>query len=274
MSITVVILFAALTILSVFAILLHILGLYLLHKPNPLEVNQKLYLIQMSILEIMLVACQNITIYLKIFVNNSSYQGYASLITYAVGLSWNNIMIMLTVDRFLQVYLNIKYVLYVTERRTKIIIFFCYLVGICFGILLIALNLMFNIGPRIMHSYFYPIYGTIGVIIFSVTYLYIYKRIRVGRMPQKVQSTNHGKSRHRGIFVPFWIMVTFITFILVPSTIFVFAFDTPKYEKYTRYIWRLLWSIGFIADALIYIIFNKPIRKIFLRLIDTSINRE
>ena len=275
MNITSVILCSALTILSAFAILLHALGLYLLHKPNSLEVNQKLYLIQMSILEILLIVCQNITIYSKIFVKNTLFHEYASLISYAVGLSWNNVLIMLTFDRFLQVYLNIKYMLYITERKTKIIIFFCYLVGICFGLLLTVLNVMLYSGAGIMRSYFYPMYGTILVIIFLVTYLYIYKRIRVVRITQRVQSTNHRRNRQRrGIFVPFWIMFTFIIFILVPGTIFVFVFDTLKYEKYMPYIWRLFWSIGFISDALIYIIFNEPMRKIFLRLINTIIYKE
>ena len=176
MNITIVILSTSLTIFSGFAILLHVLGLYLLHKPNSLEVNQKLYLIQMSILEILLIVCQNITIYLKIFVKNTVFHEYASLVSYAVGLSWNNVLIMLTFDRFLQVYLNIKYVLYITERKTKIIIFFCYLVGICFGLLLIVLNVIIYSGAGIMHSYILPnVWYNFSYNIFSDIPIYLQK---------------------------------------------------------------------------------------------------
>ena len=267
MELTFVILLIAQTIFSVIAIILHGLGLYLLHRPNPIEVNQKLYLGNMSILEILMILFQNITIYLDTFNRNPVFQEYALWILFAVGFSWNNVLIMLTFDRFLQVYLNIKYTLYITERRTRCIIFSCYLIGIYFGLTLVLVNVLLHIGFWIARSCFYPMYGSLVVIMFAVTYLYIYKEIR--KMSHRVQSTNHRINRQRrGIFIPFWIILTYISSILIPGIAFAFAFDTLNSIRYMSYIWRFFWIVGFIADALIYTLFNEPIKKIFLRLIN------
>ena len=270
MEITLVILSIALIIFSVFAILVHILGLYLLRQPNPLEVNQKLYLTHMSILEISIVLCQNISISFSIFKRNSAFDEYAHLILYSVGFSWSNVLIMLTFDRFLQVYLNIKYGVYVKVSRTKIIIFFCYLVGICFCLLLIAVNIVFHISLRIVRSYFYPAYGVLVVLTFVATYLYIYKKIRIARTTERVQSTNHRIKRQRCTFVPFWIIFTYIILVLIPCTIFVLTPHNHQSEKYMPHVWRLFWIVSFITDALIYTLFNEPIKKVFVRFINKN----
>jgi hypothetical protein len=268
MSITIVILSIVLAIFSVISILLHVLGIYFLHQPNSLETNQTLYLIHMSILEISFVVWQNITIYVKVFVNNSAIHEYIHLSWCAVGFSWNNLLIMLTFDRFLQVYLNLTYGLYISERKAKIIILFSYLVGICFGLLLTVINIIHHTALNIVRLYFYPMYGAIVIIMFALTYGYIYNRIRRGRSSQRVQSTNHREHRQRrGIFAPFWIIVTYIISIVIPTATFILAYHTLKSEKYMPYIYRLFWVVNFTADALIYILFNESIKKKFLRLI-------
>ena len=260
------------TLLSIFPIIFHVIGIYLLKQPNQLEDNQKLYLIHMSIIEIMFSIIQFILLNLKVFLTDVIYFQYTSFISHAVGFSWSNVLIMLTFDRFLHVYLNIKYQLYVTKKITKLIILFSYLLGICFVVaILLCVNITFHDKRHILRVYLYPIYAVFLIAVFAFTYIYIYWRIRVGRATDRVQSRNHRQQsqQHKSSFVPFWILVTFILFIVVPSASYVLVehiFQVRHFESYMYQIVSTFWIVGFTSDALIYILFHQSIKKRFLRL--------
>ena len=262
-----VVLSVTLTILSIIAIGLHTLGIYLLRQPNSLQTNQKLYLTHLSILEILMVTTQNTALYLKLFVTNSMFYEYALFIMYAVGFTWNHVLIMLTFDRFLQVYLNIKYQVFVTKIKIKMIILFSYFLGIFLTLILLVVNIRFHNAHQITRLYIYLLYGALQVIMLVFAYVYIYCKIRVGRSSQRVQSANYQRhQRRRSTFVPFWIIATYILFIVIPGVAYVFSLNI-FHSNYMHYIWRMCWIIDFIADALIYIFLNESIKNKFLRLI-------
>ena len=97
------------TVVSLCPILIHMTGIYLLRQINSLEPTQKLYLIHMSAVEILFAFFQDVLLNLKTFAEDDTWFQYTSFASHIVGFWWCNIMIMLTVDRFLHVYLNIKY---------------------------------------------------------------------------------------------------------------------------------------------------------------------
>eukprot|EP00493_Phyllostaurus_siculus_P023707 UN24043 len=115
----------ATVVVSLFGLLVatvHIFALYLLHKTETLQSNQKLYLVHISALEVIIIALSLLTLYVNIWVNDTQVQEYSYLAMVSVTFPWMYILTMFTVDRFLQVYLNLKYCSYMTSRRRKFVI--------------------------------------------------------------------------------------------------------------------------------------------------------
>ena len=271
MSITVLLLDVINTLLSIFPIILHVIGIYLLRQLNSLQCNQKLYLIHISIIEILYCIIQCILLNLKVFLTDVIYFQYTSFISHAVGFSWSNVLIMLTFDRFLHVYLNIKYQLYVTKKITKLIILFSYLLGICVVAILMLIKINLREKVELLRIYVYSTYGVLFISVFAVAYIYIYSKVRAARSSRRVQSTNHHQqSQHSASFVPFWIMFTFILFIVIPNAVSVallHIFKVNQYDDIMYQVISLFWIIDFTTDALIYILFHESIKTKFLRLI-------
>lgn len=270
------------TILCIIPTVLHLFGIYWIQKSRHIDANQKHYISHISLLEIVIMICQNIFVYLKVYGYDVTYY-YVSLFSAAVGFVWNNILIMLTVDRFLQVYLNIKYVNHVTRAKTLISISMCYLLGICSVLILVLVNTNLHISHEIIRLYFYSFYAAVVCIVFGLTYLYIYYRIRVCRNADdalcKSQHSNLKDSQKkqqqpkRGTFIPFWIVFTYILFIVIPGIIYVVLFTVLKIEislgtkLMVYHIWRVCWLIAFTTDAMIYILSHERIRRKFVRLL-------
>ena len=81
----------------------HMFALYLLHKTETLQSNQKLYLVHISTLEVIIITLSLCTLYVNIWVNDTQVQEYSYLTMVSVTFPWMYILTMFTVDRFLQV---------------------------------------------------------------------------------------------------------------------------------------------------------------------------
>ena len=96
------------------------------------------------------------------------------------------IMILLTLDRFLAVYLNIKYELYCTRKKTIVLLLAAFLVANSFFAYVFVKNIL---NPwnyrRWLYLYVYPVFGFGFVIYACLVYLYIYKKIKKNKDQRK-----------------------------------------------------------------------------------------
>ena len=188
------------------------------------------------------------------------------------------IMTLIVVDRFLEIYLNIKYNVLWSSKKTKIVLFvglaICCLPFIPFTI--IELNNPFYIDD-ILYPYIYPVLESLFIIIFICSYFYVIRQIlRYRKNTKKLekQLSRNGRvvyhkqlnSRFK-LFVPTLIVVTFLLFMVAPNTLRSFAVmnlmsDTVGYD-----ISYFLIPVGFLADPIIYIFSLKAIRLTFGRIL-------
>lgn len=250
----------------------HTIGIWLLLKPNSFPTNQKIYLIQLSTSEILFLLAQNIILFMKVYhLDTTPYYEYMLLfLLCAVSLTWLYIMVAMTIDRHLQISLNIKYELYVTTKRTCCVSIICWFIASISFLGLSLLKYFNNTQSRvIVVSYVLPVHHVIIIIIFISTYSYIYYRIKKCRRRERLTVSLTTQTR-RTFLIPFLIVSILIVFVVLPEILHLFVVH-GKVEKVQESVLLLvsmfLFDLGSLVDALVYIMINKSIRLKFTRMV-------
>ena len=254
-------------IFGILPVLFHILGIYLLHKTNSIQENQILYLTNISVVEILFMICQNIPLALRLYeINILIFEYVAIAYLSMLRIPWYNIMMALTVDRLLEVFLNIRYSQYMTTKKTKVILFLCWFSGVIFFTIFALIKYNSNMDVfKVCYFYAMQIYNIFVIVIILTTYIYFYSRIRIARRIDARRSNGFSRSRQlrRRHFVPFWILSTFVLLYLLPSQIFwvkTFVNKRQKSDTGVMIIMMLIMDISGLADVLIYIFMNSSIK--------------
>ena len=266
--------FYVILIFDVLVILTHIMALRVLinKKQKRLKGNQKILLITLSVAELTY-AVINIGMVL------GSLQKFINLTDAFFTLNFVSgfwmywvIMTLITLDRFLEIYLNIKYSILCSFKKTKTVLI------IALAISFVLLVPAFQVKKETLISFgilfCYPILESFFIILASVTYLYIFKQVlRHRKRTMKVQKQLRRNNRvinrmHFGnrfkVFVPSLIIITFIFFMFVPNTISLFihkGFVKPEVQD----IVFILIPIGLVADPVIYIFNLEGIRRLSIK---------
>lgn len=290
------ILFFLHSLICVISIILHLIGIHLLHKTKSLSTNQTIHLMNISIVEIILSAIQGLFIFFR---GQMKSQIIFNIMALAVAPGWIISLMALTVDRFLEVKLNILYPVYVTQGVSKIPVFIEVLVGI--SVVLAIIFAKEHVKVELVHTLHKGLFPTMAgtmMTIFLFVYVYIYVKLRNSNrigpnhksevsqcnleqtfdhqtpsttntpVCQKSTETTKPPSKMH-FFIPFWIVVTYVLFFIFPECsvlimLYGYHFDLMKSSWFI--IPYLFFGIGWITDALIYILLKSTIRKHFLRL--------
>ena len=261
----------------------HILALVLLFrvKQNNVQGSQTILLIALCMTKLTFVVV-NFTEELCYIVKfqKAANALYVFLVA-SVSTMYVLIMFLITVDRFLVIYLNIKYDILWSPKKTIIVL----------SVLLIASSLLLTpsyvIGLKKVETigtlYIIPILEAIFIISASVIYFYIFKQILRNRrnMKQLQQQlkvnikTVYRAERHNQfkLLLPTMIIVTFVFFIVGANIVFLivqFKDLKPSLKK----ISMVLVPIGFMEDSLIYIFSLQSVRSIVRRTILPSFRRQ
>lgn len=181
------------------------------------------------------------------------------------------VMTLITIDRFMDIYLNIKYDIHWYAKSTKIALTAAFVVSLLSGIPAVIVGLEDPCKVfKFLSLYVYPVLEGIFVVIALFTYFYIIKQVqkhkKISRKIEKQLRENHiipfqkpSRNRFR-IYVPTLIIITFILFTIGPNVIKFFYFLNIIQNHYISHIAYLLIPVGFIADPLIYILNLKPVR--------------
>ena len=266
--------FYVILMFDVLVVLTHIMALRVLinKKQKRLKGNQKMLLITLSVAELTyavinigMVLCS-----LQKFINLTDAFFTLNFVS-GFWMYWV-IMTLITLDRFLEIYLNIKYSILCSSKKTKTVLIIALVIS--FLLLVPAFQVKKETLVSFGILFLYPILESFFIILASVTYLYIFKQVlRHRKRTMKVQKQLRRNNRvinrmHFGnrfkVFVPSLIIITFIFFMFVPNTISLFihkGFVKPEVQD----IVFILIPIGLVADPVIYIFNLKGIRRLSIK---------
>lgn len=174
-------------IVTTIPLVFHIIGLCFLipvrHKSNQLSLGtgiQYIYLVLISINNIM----DKSLILIKEINPGLSPWWFKFIFTLSSGgffVAYILIMTLLTVDRFLEVYLNIRYPTIWSKRKTKICLLVCYLISVTIVVCLLLTCHDSRQSLGVLTTYIWPICHGVFIVTASVTYGYVLIKIRANR---------------------------------------------------------------------------------------------
>ena len=269
--------------LDVSVIFLHLLALTLLFrlKQNNVKGNQKILIEALCATELtsaVMNILQRMSFALRLDGRTAVFFVFNST---TVTFMYIFVMTFIVVDRFLEIYLNIKYNVLWSSKKTKIVLFVglatCCLLFVPF--IIIELNNPFYIAS-ILYPYIYPVLESLFIIVFICSYFYIIRQVlRYRRNIKKLEKELSKNSRvvyHKQfynrfkLFVPTLIVVTFIIFMVAPNTLRSFSALKLINATVGYSISYFLIPFGFLADPIIYIFSLKTIRLAFRRILPSN----
>ena len=173
-------------ILSAVASLLHTIGFYVLwnvRQRNPYMATQRLYLMNLSIAENFhstFLGLYNV-FYL---IGHEDWGTYMFVLAAGGGFLWYmSILIMLTVDRFLTVYLNLRYLLVWNVKKTKFVLKLCFFFAFVANIFFLVYLDTYEKALRCYSIFVWFPIDNLFILVSIVTYIYILVRVlrRTGR---------------------------------------------------------------------------------------------
>ena len=194
------------------------------------------------------------------------------------------VMTFVTLDRLAEVKLHLKYPIYCTAKRTITILILAFSITVLLfvGLLIVYLidktNLM-NWYYLVLFYYLLTILQFIFLIIAFITYIYIFKKLHKNRLVSQkiIDELNKNPTQGRDskktqsnpkIFVPSFIILTFILFGIVPHYLYIglsWSY-TEGAETFFQLI-PVLYFIGWCLDPIIYIFSIKSIQQTIRRCI-------
>lgn len=260
------ILYYQLLILHCFSISLHCLGIFLLsHQIKKDRSHQVPIMMNLSVAEIFM-SIFDFTYNVMTrenFNNNIRTYVYTIQCTCFV-ISCFLILTVLTLDRFFEVYLNLKYPIYFTKGVVRICLAGCWAIGFSLGMALCVARYLYGTNTLdVIYRVLFPLFEIIFFTVAVMTYTYIYSKYRLllrNPVGNRNRSNAFGKPK---FFVPTLIIFTFFFFAIIPDQLHLFLFYIYDIgSKLLLNIILTLYVIGFICDAVIYIFFQRTTRQI------------
>ncbi|XP_057297588.1 uncharacterized protein LOC130628624 [Hydractinia symbiolongicarpus] len=292
--------FVVLITIFTLALILHLIGFFLLYNySGNISKTQKKLMLNLSITEIIL-SCLSImnTSFTHITLDTQSNSTanetlsqffvydmactVTSTVYFAVVLSYYYSMTFLTLDRLCEVYLNIRYSLYWSARKTKYLTLFMWVIIVVTAVGSTAYALQNKSYHKMEHFFYYIIYPTSSALFFLVgvpTYTYIIIILLRNERRNK-QSVHGSRIRHSSsssfsssfpvikldrILLPLLLMVTFILFLIVPHILIFNQVITTCVSTLLLEICHIMLGFGFMSDVVIYVLFSTSIRKKIIR---------
>ena len=258
------------------AVVLHVIGLNFISKiqTNSLcSPSQKIHLLTLCCTEI-LFSLSAITKRVVLIFNEKDI-----LPTYEIWHSgylnsfYISVMILLTIDRLLAVFLNIKYSVYCTAAKAKLGILFAFVKSVTISLVLTFFFEAPRETIRIVIFILSPVYNFTFIFIAFTTYSYMYVSIVRNRKKQSAitqnlrveqqQEQKRFKKIKRGFYFPTLLIITFFIFWVCPDLTYMYflKFGISKMPSLLQNILTLFYPIGLICDAFLYMFFPRSVRK-------------
>ena len=262
--------------LSVLTAISHIFGVAVLVRLRS-QLNQNFIIINLAITEI--IACLT-------YAALSMFQGiYYMFLIMVSGLAIRLLMMALVADRFLEIYLDIRYLITITKGRVFKFNCLVWVVSVAYGLSQSILTFVdsksgFKIPvdqAYLIHNYILGIADAIFMILATSVYSYFYYKIRANNSKDSSQRKDkEHKARCNSAFnfrIPFVIVCTYLIFNVTSNVVFQlhrYRMEGVSDGHCTPYslllnLGCLLRLSGYLSDAFVYIFMQKNIQKLFKR---------
>ena len=260
--------------LSFIASFLHCVGFWALwnvKQTNPYLITQRLYLLHLSLSENVHSLFLALHFILRIY-DQPKWANYAFICFGGGAFIWYlSIMIMLTIDRFLTVYLNVRYLVVWNVQKTKRVLIACFLIAFIFNIIFLVTLPTFTQALESLAIYAWFPVDNIFTLIAILTYIYIFRRVY--KPPKKgcdgksntIESRAYTVSRNNEAFATVVISGDPLSRSAKSSSLPKIAISKPKFPTRTFVIPLLLIStfivfIGFPDNTYFwYFILDKEV---------------
>ena len=253
----------------VFLLLLHIAGLILLFKARNDLPNQRLLTKNLAVAEISFCLSKIVTfsalLYHRSFWTSLLDNFLSCFSVTVIRLS----MLHIIIDRFIEIYFNIKYPLLMTSKRFLILIAANWAVSVISATIVTVLVAVTNCIELIFRVYLLLLLIFDMTILLSAitTYAHFYSRVlQIKRL--EVNSMGQSKESRLNLFrekfkQPCYIVMTYICFNLTSTVLmqtYNYAEERKKWLLYISY--QALMIFGLASDGIIYIFANRNVCKL------------
>lgn len=279
-------------ICRILPLLLHSVGFYLLYtKSTNINSSQRIYILNLSVSEMIMCLVSLIRTVIQAYKGTEDvFFQIFYILFYTYSVTYYVFMIFLTLDRLAEIYLNIKYSLYWSSKKTG------YLVGatwLATTLATMACLLYFHIARNAAYAmistsyviYFSPVTDFIFLAVAAVTYSYIIHKLRSrSRIMPGTTITRSGtrdieqsgisvdnttqKSRPRSarLLLPSLLILTFtLTVVLVDVVYFLMTIKVVPNIDTLVYVFGVAFYIGLMLDAICYVMLATTVGRQFLR---------
>ncbi|XP_057296282.1 melanocyte-stimulating hormone receptor-like [Hydractinia symbiolongicarpus] len=170
-------------------------------------------------------------------------------------------MCLITVDRFLCIYLHLKYNYIVTKTRLVKITVATWIVSALPGVPILVSGNIFPSAYSLIFAILNGIYVLITITIYAAIGCYFRRRRRSEFRGIRRIKTSFATSKQ--FIVPLLIVFTFIVFAALPKVIIIWLPFKTNLEIMVIFV-HLLLICGIIIDPLIYVFLNRQLRNIAL----------
>lgn len=253
----------------VIGLLLNAFGIYCLVKYKQCSNKHNVLLINLSLIEI--IKCTIYLIYLPIiYIHmrvNVIFHVVVQFLLEMTSIAFGLTLVLVLVDRFLCVFLHIKYKQKVTTFRLKVACLLSWFVGILAASPILILHRNLKVILNVYHLKVSPVISIFLLLLTICAYTYITYKIKVSRQCFHVpQSQQEQRTINKKQFIiPCIIIMSFILCVGVPNILhFASKSYGTEHADVINKIGELLWVINFTSDPVVYIFLNKNIRRIAL----------
>ena len=254
-------------------VLLHSTGCFLLWKTYKRSqvTTQKLLLFHLSISE-GLMNLNLVVIFAVHLCIDFRSESYKIIYTYIIHPMRSSlfyviffIMLFMTLDRLMAVVLNLKYQIYWRVTRTKKVLaaiwIFGLLLSVCFGVFPEFTPHRVYILILMIHIYLQLAFSILFVVTALLTYATIFWKYKMSRNSLEADPSNRNgqhQQQHSPMhfYIPVLIISTYVIFNATPFIILIFIDEVIAVD-----IAKILYSLGYMSDALIYIFLQPKVRK-------------
>ena len=264
--------------LDVVVILINISALVLLtySKKNNLRGSQRILLIALCETELVYSATDLVGYVFYVLNVREGLIALLSSNSTSVTFFYVTIMMLIPIDRFLEIHLNIKYNIHWSPNKTKIVLTaalaLCILLFIPLS--LVKLQKVYSL-QKILVFYINPLLQLIFIIVASFSYFYIIKqglrhRRNIRTLEQQLKKKKNTAARYMPvsnrfkIILPSLIIITFILF-MIGSNVIRILLSLNVISKVGSYVAYIFIPAGFVADPVIYIFSLKSMRQAIKR---------
>ena len=262
-------------------VLLHGLGLYTLLKVKINLLNQKILVTSLALVEFVLSLHQVVSHAVKLCGHWSVTWEYIDTLNKWFSYFIIKVIVLhIILDRFAEIYLNVKYPLYMNEKRTKVIVISVWAVSAISAGTITILSVYHYVHDdqiKLIGATFLTILDFLILITAISTYTYFFLKVR--SIKQEESKANRLSTHQTNALlwekfrVPTFMVVTYLLFNITGTILSIIgSFAVPDEDTVTIiYTIAFLLDVpAFLADACIYLFLQKEVRQRLLMQVKRS----